>query len=445
MELDSVLIRRDSRYRIVAKILALLGLWAATTVGSTAAAPPLQSARLADVFVQTPLQLTVDAQRLDKAIESILQRIPEDTSRVKAANFGYSGWTYWLDRHVDPSQTVSLKQAGPTAAAVIDTIAAQLELSYFPLPGVLVIGRPRWVQQTLANVQHSPRSEPISLAWPRGTTAADVLLAILDAPSTGTTGTTGTTEAAGSTGDPPSPAERRKPSSGSPSFPWLPHDVWRSGRWTSIDRRMAAGLVLAQFDLSLAPTAALRQLRSDTTPRPNVVNTTAEENLLSERFPIAYPAGDTVDELRKLARRLRPAASVRSTAGQIVITGSPASHQRLLAEHWKTSRPSSVVSDQADSHQQASAATFDLRLKNRPALDVLKQLAATAGKRLEVTDAAQQPGQTLISLDAKQKTLQSLSRQVAEAAELTIRWESNLVRVTTASENPANAQRTTGE
>lgn len=387
-----------------------MGILAASMVGPATAAPPLESVTDAAVFTQTPLRLTVDSQRLDKTIESIFRRLPDEAGAAKRPNFNRSGWTYWLDRHVDPSQTVSLKQAGPTAAAVLQEMADQLGLACFPLPHVLLIGRPEWVRQTLATVQHSPAPDLVTWRWPRGTPAVAIMDHLLPGKLTN--------------GPPKQPAD------GS----WFPHDIWRSGGWCQVDRRMAVCLMLAQFDLALAPTASLRQLRLDAAERPSVVTAAADYSGSVARFPIAYPAGPDAISLRDFARRLRPPAQVRSTAQRMVVTASAAGHLRLLHRLWLQTRPPADASAPPMEDPGAEPPTFDLRLINRPALDVLSQLAATAGKKIEVTEDAKRLGSELVTLEAKQQTLQSLSFRVAEEVGLAVRWNEKTVEVTVAKD-----------
>ncbi len=65
---------------------------------------------------------------------------------------------------------------------------------------------------------------------------------------------------------------------------------------------------------------------------------------------------------------------------------------------------------------------FDLQLIDKPAAEVLKQLAEAAGKKFRIETGAEPVGENLVTLDTKKKTLEQLAQLVAETADLNVRW-----------------------
>lgn len=302
---------------------------------------------------------------------------------------GRAGINLWIDRGVDPSAAIDLGHAGETVFDVLRRIASSRGCEVQPVRNVVLIGRPRWLDHTADHVfrlsslpgnRGTDRNRASEIAWPELTTPEEALRIV-----------TGNDAAAG------------RP---------LPHDLWPAVEWRGVDREVARTLVVTQCDPGpVAP---------------------------SRRFEIRYrrPAGITSAAIQAWESEIRRAdrqVTVTPRGRTIAFEGSVAAHRvatRLLIRAETTAAKSKVdAGDEpmsGDARRRDETATgadrFTLRLKNQPAGQILRELAATAGKECLIVSDARDASASLVSLEAKEKTLEQLAAQVAAEVGLRTEW-----------------------
>ncbi|EMI53121.1 hypothetical protein RSSM_05437 [Rhodopirellula sallentina SM41] len=335
----------------------------------------------------------------------------------------------WIDRQVDPTTNVSLTVAATSAAKVVVDLAEKSDLAVFPLPGVLLVGRPQWVDSAASFLTvETTDDDLVSVRWPSGSTASEVLELILTAP-----------KVRNSRAKVADLGDRLRNSNVStlprPTVAWLPHDVWPAGELIGVDRTTAVSLVLAQFDYAIKPGTRLESLttRSSSRSRNNSAARGAPSDSQSDLpngivgwseltagkpFPMSYPKGDSVTAIRETLAAQSVRSSVRTSGDKITVLATAENHRRALAAHWRSTSATPSRRDKPN----AKAAVFDLKLINKTAGDVLRQLAATDGKRFRIEPDAELASQRRINLDGKQKTLRELAIMVAESADLAVEW-----------------------
>ncbi|WP_404309245.1 hypothetical protein [Neorhodopirellula lusitana] len=409
---------------VVCSVLVLSGL---ALPNSATAEPPQNSPILGDSLRKTSITLSVEDQTVEEVLRQLLRSVNMGAmggAREEGAldARGPSSWTLWLDRRIDPSQKVNLSAAGLPASQVILKTLEPLNLAAYPLPGVLLVGRPEWVSQTLAHLpkEASPvdagatqagrgnagavgigaaelRADSVTIEWPVGTTAAEVLSLVV----------------AGGSVD----SEQPKP------VGWLPHDVWRAGRFTDVDRTLATALVLAQFDLQLERKLSLQSLLTQTEGLPPNVSKWASGSKATV-FTQAYPTGDTATIVRECLAEKKAGSSVRVNRMGLLVRTSALNHIDAVAAMWNV-KPAAA---EPNAGNQADP-VFDLKLVNKAVATVLAQLSGAAGKKLRIEPAADLASQRLVTLDASQKTLRQLAGMVAAEVGLTVQWDDGEVVV----------------
>jgi len=407
------------------------------TVDSVAVAqPPLSSPFSGESLRKTRITLTVQNQAFSDVLRHLLDSVNLGTQgkaggAVDDVTRGDRPWSLWLDRRVDPSQTVNVTAAATPVSDTILTVVERVGLAAYPLPGVLLVGRPDWVESTL---EHLPtpiskrrvgptiKSDPedvISIAWPTGATATEVLAMAVLAPS------------------------KLDPDQ-APG--WLPHDVWKGGNLTEVDRTLAAALILAQFDMRLRRTKSLLPLlaRPSTVAAnrstdsgaavaldfnqknvnfPSMVSHWTEETLdTSIEFNQSFPGGGAAKAIRQAIRQHSIPASVRGSQGAVNIRTTAANHLVLLKALWSTPMEQSSQVERAETES-----VFDLKLVNQPVGKVLRQFADAAGKTIRFESGTELASEQLVSLDAVKKTLRQLTDEVAGQVGLEVNWENEQV------------------
>ena len=320
---------------------------------------------------------------------------------------------------------MSLTAAATPAAKVILEVAEMNDLAVFPLPGVLIVGRPGWVDSAVSHLTSNESSpgDLISVRWPTGSTAAEVLALLLATPAR-SKGSQVVTDLASIV---PTTADAGR-SDQVPS--WLPHDIWTAGSLVAVDRRLAVELLLAQFRNALRPGTRLETL----TARGGGVDSSdalgeavsAPEGVLAwsalptERpFTLAYPSGDGALAIRSALSKSHPRASIGMVKNQLLVNTTAENHRLAMATHWRAATGEPAAARQGN---VGTVPVFDLQLVDKPAVEVLRQLAQAAGKSFQVDEAAESAGNTPVTLDAKKKTLQQLAQLVAEKAGLEVQW-----------------------
>ncbi|TWU03545.1 hypothetical protein [Neorhodopirellula pilleata] len=406
------------------------------------AQPPPESPFSGESLRHTKITLTVQNQAFSDVLRQLLETvnmgIQGKTGDVSAEPVDRDRpWSLWLDRRVDPSQTVDVTVDATPAAKVIVDVLEPISLTAYPLPGVLLVGRSEWVESTLAclptppiaknraDAKQADQRELISIAWPSGTTAAEVLaMAVLNQSNVDS---------------------KKTPD-------WLPHDVWGGGRLIRVDPTLASALILAQFDLRLRRTNSLLPLltrsldagssgvevtgaavRSDASQTPvglpSTVTRWAEDEqkdpFANFEFNQSYPAGEAALAVRQAIQRNQLKASVRSSNNALNIRTTAKSHLILLKTLW------SIVPENLSRRKPSdSEPVFDLKLVNKPVGEVLKQVAASAGKTIRFEPGTELATERLVTLDAVKKTLHQLAQEVAGQVGLDVNWEDEQVIVT---------------
>ena len=144
---------------------------------------------------------------------------------------------------------------------------------------------------------------------------------------------------------------------------------------------------------------------------------------------MTYPMEDGEDEVRRAVQAVDAAASFRSGRDQktrtktLRVHTNPAGHRAALAAQWNAApAPAQIAASGRE-------ATYDLKLLNKPANEVLSQFAGAAGKKLAIDDNAKLRSQALVSLDATKQTLSQLAQTIAAQANLKVDWGEQVVRV----------------
>ncbi|MFG0286749.1 MAG: hypothetical protein ACF8CQ_01150 [Rhodopirellula sp. JB044] len=409
---------------------SLLNVILLTAVGaaSVSAQAPADSAFAAESLARTPVTLSIEDQTLPTLIRQIFVSIGGSWSAPGNSQVN-SCRSIWIDRQVDPTTTVSLTVTATSAAKVIVDLAEKSDLAVFPLPGVLVVGRPQWVDAAASFVTVGATDDDlISVRWPSGSTASEVLELILAAPKVRNLRAKVTDLSDRLRNSNASTLPRR-------TVTWLPHDVWPAGEFIGVDRTTAVSLVLAQFDYAIKPGTRLESLttRSSSRSRGNPASRGAPSDSQSDLpsgivgwseltagkpFSMSYPKGDSVTAIRETLDAQTVRSSVRTSGDTITVRATAENHRRALAAHWR----STAAAPSRRESSSAKAAVFDLKLINKAASDVLRQLAATDGKRFRIEPDAELASQRRINLDGKQKTLRELAVMVAESASLEVEW-----------------------
>jgi len=373
--------------------------------------PPLLSPMAGESLSGTLLTLSIDDQNADKLLRQVLSSVPgrrpaggPNRAGVDAAA---SLRSVWIDRHVDTGIPVRLTLVATPASQIVLKIASDADWAVFPLPGVLLVGRPAWVDATIDHLCPSAGAEErITVRWPTGSTAGEVLNQILSAT--------------------PGRARAAIPPAQPAASSWLPHDVWPGGELIEVDRTLAVSLVLAQFEMGmkrgtpLKTLAALKPLASGVPGGVQVWSAMAP----AKPFPLTYPAGDSEGLIRDLLKQKQPRSTIRTTDGKLLVLTTATNHREAIAAIWAAGkRP-------ADKKRPGQDLVFDLKLVNKPVAEVLGQLAAADNRRFRIEPEAGLASEQLVSLDAKQETLPKLGEMVAAIVGLRVVWGEDEVVVT---------------
>ena len=382
------------------------------------------------MFRRLAAELTVVVQ--GKSLRDALQQVADRASV-----------NLWIDRRVDVSQTVAStdwaaaesqsprSQGERTVFDALARVASQANCVVFPVHDVVLVGRPTWVDQTAAALlraqQHyagpqeagqtgagqvhatsssydpagspppissadlpilvklSQLSRVVNLSMPAGTVSWDRL----STPSEALRRTLG-----GSIGEPA--GADFAPAASDAMI--LPHDLWPAVRWTGLPRYAAATLVLAQFDH-----------RRDDAGGP------------SKPVRRRYASGRAGTAAREVLQRTDPDAQIRTRGDWMVARARPNAHRaateafiRELASMGNSGRD-----------RGAPPPRFDLRLINKPADQVLKQLAGAARKTCHIDPQAAPRCRALVSLEAENATLEELAQQVGQQIDVVVDWNAD--------------------
>jgi hypothetical protein len=229
----------------------------------------------------------------------------------------------------------------------------------------------------------------------------------------------------------------------------LPHDHWSEVAWRDISPQVATLLVTSQFDLmpladgadtgTTRPRKTLGQTRADQPPA-TLPNNRVEQEPAGLHFvqlasppllTVRYPGGEHVEAIRTAATAADPRSSLvqprdRNAVGAIELAGSPAAHVAAIT---------AMLTHAAQVRGQAGVdldnVRFTLNLRGAPAHAVLMQLATAAGRKLQVTEQADERVRRTITFDVQDQTLRQLVKTVADQIGASPQWSDDTLIITT--------------
>ncbi|MEM6363087.1 MAG: hypothetical protein AAF745_01580 [Planctomycetota bacterium] len=388
-------------------LLALVPLLACLVVGQISAADVLRSGLVAsETWRATPLTLSVEAQDWTQVVNQIFDF--RDASQLGSS---VSKTTPWIGhRKIDPQLRVRLQaRPGATLGSHLAKIAEQLDLAVFPVSDIVVLGPPTWIEQLLQQADSLPDDDPdkITVTWADGVTAAQIFEAITACPS----------DASVALSVDPDGAEARQRG-------WFPHDVWRAGDWTLIDRRLAALMLLTQFDLGWSNASSwksLRYLSVNQRERPTQIQWLDPAAPRLNRISLTYPGNpDFAKQIETWINESELQASIAAIRGGVRVIGPAASHRLITMRRWATSTRNKAASSRPSSSQTNASPLFTLELVRRPADDVLNQLSAALGKQCVFTDSAEARRKEPVTFTVQDMTLNDLIKKVCREVGLTV-------------------------
>lgn len=286
----------------------------------------------------------------------------------------------WLDRAVDPTAPVEVGPVGPTVFAAIEKLAARRDCVVMPVAGVVLVGRPEWVDRTTASIlslRIADKGTPTNISWDDLTTPLE---AISNAAAAGSEVNVD---------------------------PNLPHDLWPATAWNQIDRRVAVTLILAQFDRRPTSTDSLRAVRSTAATSNGRVTRRYGRSKADEAI------GNAMAEVDRQSR-------VRQAGQWLVATGTIAAHRagaRAMLQHLAKGAAPDPDKD-----------TFTVKKMSTTAENAFRQLAQSAGKNCVIDAEAREACKKMVSIEGEDVTLRRLIDAVAGQAGVVATWQgSNIV------------------
>ncbi|MEO9593686.1 hypothetical protein [Rhodopirellula bahusiensis] len=367
--------------------------------------PPADSPIQAAAFTRTVITVSLDGQTAEEAINQIVSQVSSGSPDRR--------WTWWRDGGVDPNKIVSLNLAGGSAAEAMTQLTGPLGWEAFPIPGILLVGRPEWIDRTLGTMVTSAKQQTIDLKLPQGTSSRATLSAILGQ------------------------AENRRldldrsESSEAMGLQWLPHDVWPEIHFQQVDPWHAASLALSEFQMAARQGSLLARLRSRDESLPDGVEMIEDTDTSwrDTKFLMTYPTDESEAEVRRAVQAVDASGSFRSGRDpktrkkSLRVHTNPAGHRAALAAQWNAAAAPAQIA------AAGREATYDLKLLNKPANEVLQQFAGAAAKKLAIDEDAKLRSQAIVSLDATKQTLEQLAQSIADQANLHVVWGDQVVRV----------------
>ncbi|WP_146400407.1 hypothetical protein [Planctomycetes bacterium CA13] len=283
----------------------------------------------------------------------------------------------WIDRHVDHSAPIDAGQVGPTVYMAMKQIAQTRECVVMPIAGVVLVGRPEWVDATATSIGSIVQSasvwstpKRIDVQWSEATTPNDSLSRIFDAASM------------------------------NPTHRALDHDLWPAQRWKSIDPAVAIALVLAQFDLTFASPSLPKRLATEPID-------------VSNRYAQKYDLGAYRTKVLAVIRRKDRSSSAKTDRGLLEVTATASAHRMGIDEFFTT---------QAKNHRDKNRRTpvsldtnnVSLNLLNTPAIEIFEKLASATGRACVIDSEAKRACEKMVSLEAKETSFRKLATQIAE-------------------------------
>lgn len=356
----------------------------------------------------------------------------------------------WIDRRLDPDRLVSLDREPRTLFGAIAAIAEAAGAEAVVVNDLVLVGPPETVHSLLGLLlsARDPTpldSPPITLGWPEASTPEEALRHV------------GGDSAVGES---------------------FPHDLWPAVRWQGISVPLATLLVTAQFDRmpadwQVAGSSATRPgevIGGRTKPRRPAAVATIEEpavaavdapeaaNLPADFAPlddpsedaesdrpsqpfrwsprlvplnspaslvVSHPSGPHANDLRRAVTAADPKAWVKPSPAsrRLEVGGSPAAQAAAIRQTLTRLAP------QAAGKVDLDKVRFTLNLRGIPAGSVFAQLAMTADHVLMIEADAQTACQTLVMLDANDRTLRELAKLVADQVGVRAEWSDGQLRI----------------
>lgn len=372
---------------------------------NTAVISPALAAKLT-----APYQVAVDG----KPLRELLRQIA-----------GAADFNLWIDRNVDPDQIVSLPGGAKTVFASLVEVSRASGAEVVAAGNVVLIGQSERIEQLAGAILALPRESqsPVIMAekkadeqpeirWPDATTPTQALRI----------------------------ASRQ--ASGE-----LPHDHWPEVAWSDISPQVATLLVTSQFDLmplaegAIAgdawPRKTLGQTRADhpagaLNGPPATLDSAAMQWVRLAAPPVLtlrYPSGTDAEKIRSAAIAADPRAALsrpydrNRAAGSIELSGSPAAHVAAIAAMLTR------VAPRGQSPVDIDNVRFSLNLRGAPAQDVLVQLAAAAGRKLQVSEQAATIIRRTITFDVQDQSLRQLVKTVADQIGADVQWSASTLTI----------------
>jgi hypothetical protein len=357
----------------------------------------------------SPYQIAIDG----KPLRELLRQIA-----------GAAGFNLWIDRNIDPDQLVSLPGGQKTVFTSLVEACRASNAEVVAVGNVVLVGQRQRIEQLAGAILALQREPPMvanaaekktvaesEIRWPEATTPAEALRIVSGQAA----------------------AE-------------LPHDHWPAVAWRDISPQVATLLVTSQFDL-MPPTDGM--VASNAGPRKTLGQTRADRPLdLSDRpdepefaatqlVPLAsppvltlrYPVGTDADAIRSAAIAADPRAAMsqsrdRSAGGAIELSGAPAAHVAAISAMLTRAAPRSQTTVDIDNVR------FTLNVPRAPAQDVLIQLAAAAGRKLQVSEQAATIVRRPITFNAEDQSLRQLVKTVTDTIGANALWSDDLLTIT---------------
>ena len=287
-----------------------------------------------------------------------------------------SGVNVWMDRRVDPTATVSAGQLGPTVIDGLRRVAKQRGCVVMPAANVVLIGPEPWVDGLATALISIPKSyASTNFTWDDLTTPSEAFSMIVDSKT----------------------AFR------------FPHDLWASTDLRHVKRPVAANLVLAQFG---------RTLKSHKNIDP------AESEILRSDVP-ATRVYSFSERLQSDLKKLDPECECFPQREKLVVKAVAKTHRAILVQYLGQAQPKPANVGPNGNAPQPVKRTFTLNLVATPAMDAINQFAAKLGINCTADEAATESASKLVTLEAKDKTLNELIEMVAKSAGLDVSWQQN--------------------
>jgi hypothetical protein len=349
--------------------------------------------------MREPPASPVDPELIDRLTTTIRTSIDQRPLRETLDQFArLGGYNLWVDRRIDPDQTVSLPAGPKTLFWALDQVATAAGVKVVAIGNLVLVGRPAWVDRLtgliLINGDRFRQFPPATISWPEASI-------------------------------PEENRKRPKPNDVPPdNDASLPHDLWPATRLQAIPRPLAKLLVESQFEP--ADDAANANASANANAKSNARDDERfDEDAAAKRLIVRYPAGPHLAQLREGVAAADPSAAVKPLAARdsVEVIGSSAAH--VAAIRALLSRPPSETPPKVD----IDRVRFAFNLRGVQAGLAFQNLATAADHTLEVDPAAQAACLQLVMLQAEDKTLRQLVELIAQQVGVRATWGDNRLQI----------------